>query len=117
MLQARSRASWYGCRSVWAYRGYDNLGFNMFRYYQQVSWCSNGFSIYSWSRDRWPEINGPGWRFDGHIDSSLGGPTYRKDAWTQGSFHACVTWFCGQKVPWVSISVHLDGGYSYTTGG
>jgi len=52
VLQARSRASWYGCRSVWAYRGYDNLGFNMFRYYQQVSWCSNGFSIYSWSRDR-----------------------------------------------------------------
>ena len=46
--QTRNRISWYGCKDVWAYRGYDHwLGYNLFRYYQQVSWCSNGYTIYS----------------------------------------------------------------------
>ncbi len=118
-LQGRSlAANWYGCRTVWAYRGYDNwLGYNLFRYYQQVSWCSNGYSIYSWSRDRWPEVNMGGWRFHGHIGSSLGGPTYRKDAWTQGEFSFCAGGCWSYKYPWVSISVYLDGGWDADSGG
>ena len=81
-----SRATWIGCRDVWAYRGYDHfIGYNLFRYYQQVSWCSNGFSIYSWSRFRWPELNAPGWGFGGHVDSYLGGSPTAKRAWTQGA--------------------------------
>jgi hypothetical protein len=112
------RASWIGCRDVWAYRGYDHfIGYNLFRYYQQVSWCSNGFSIYSWSRFRWPELNGPGWGFDGHIDSHLGGTPYAKRAWTQGSFHACIAGWCDYKVPWVNIEVDVNGGWSANTGG
>ncbi|MGZ8717524.1 MAG: hypothetical protein ACXWYO_10480, partial [Gaiellaceae bacterium] len=80
------RSTWIGCRTVYAWRGYNNpVGMSLFRYYQQVSWCSNGFGIYSWSRDRWPEISGPGWRFDGHIGSTLGGSSTQKNAWTQGS--------------------------------
>jgi hypothetical protein len=116
--QARTRTAWYGCRDVWAYRGYDHyFGYNLFRYYQQVSWCSNGFSIYSWSRFRWAELNGPGWSFDGHVDSYLGGSSTHKRAFTQGAFHACYYGWCDYKVPWVNIDVYIDGGWSANTGG
>lgn len=116
--RARQRISWIGCKDVWAYRGYDHIfGYNLFRYYQQVSWCSNGYSIYSWSRFRWAELNGPGWGFDGHIGSYLGGTTTYKRAWTQGQFHACIAGFCDYKVPWVNIEVNVYGGWSANTGG
>jgi hypothetical protein len=115
--QRASRRSWIGCRSVYAWRGYNNpLGMSLLRYYQQVTWCSNGFGIYSWSRERWPEISGAGWRFDGHIGSSLGGTSTQKNAWTQGSFTGCLFGYCQTKVPWVSISVRVDGSYSWNTG-
>ncbi|MGZ8698079.1 MAG: hypothetical protein ACXWZ1_12075 [Gaiellaceae bacterium] len=117
-LQSVRRASWIGCRDVWAYRGYDHfIGYNLFRYYQQVSWCSNGFTIYSWSRFRWPELNGPGWGFDGHIGSYLGGSSVAKRAWTQGAFHTCIAGWCDHKVPWVNIEVNVDGGWSANSGG
>jgi hypothetical protein len=116
--QRLRRTSWIGCRAVYAWRGYNNpFGMSLFRYYQQVSWCSNGFGIYSWSRDRWPEINGPGWRFDGHIGSSLGGSSTEKNAWTQGSFTGCMYGYCQTKVPWISITVRVDGSYGWSTGG
>lgn len=118
MPQARARLTWYGCRDVWAYRGYNHVfGYNLFRYYQQVSWCSNGYSIYSWSRFRWAEVNGPGWAFDGHVDSYLGGSTTRKTAFTQGQFHACFVGWCDYKTPWVLIDVYVDGGWSANSGG
>ena len=54
---ARRLANWYGCRDAYAWRGYNHtLGYNLFRYWQQVSWCSNGYTIYSWSRFRWAEL-------------------------------------------------------------
>ena len=116
--QARHRMSWFGCRDVWAYRGYNHFfGYNLFRYYQQVSWCSNGYSIYTWSRFRWAELNGPGWAFDGHIDSYLGGSSTARRAWTQGAFHACFASWCDYKVPWVNIEVSVSGGWSASTGG
>lgn len=115
---ARRLTTWFGCRDVYAWRGYNHvLGYNLFRYYQQVSWCSNGFSIYSWSRQRWAELNGPGWGFDGHIGSSLGGTTTRKSAFTQGQFHACLFGWCDYKAPWVLIDVYVNGGWSADTGG
>ena len=116
--QAARRAAWYGCRDVYAYRGYNHVfGYNLFRYYQQVSWCSNGYSIYSWSRFRWAEVNGPGWGFDGHVDSNLGGSTTHKYAFTQGQFHACYFGWCDYKTPWVIIDVYVDGGWFANTGG
>jgi hypothetical protein len=116
--EAALQAAWYGCRDVWAYRGYNHVfGWNLFRYYQQVSWCSNGYTIYSWSRFRWAEINGPGWAFDGHVDSSLGGSTTHKTAFTQGQFHACYVGWCDYKVPWVLLDVYVNGGWSADTGG
>lgn len=115
--QGARRAQWIGCQTAYAWRGYNHwLGYNLVRYYQQVSWCSNGFSIYSWSRDRWPEINFPGWAFDGHIGSSLGGSTTQKQAWTQGAFHYCVG-YCTYLYPWVSQTVTVDGAHYYSTGG
>lgn len=116
--QRVGRTSWIGCRAVYAWRGYNNpFGMSLFRYYQQVSWCSNGFSIYSWSRDRWPELSGPGWRFDGHIGSSLGGSPTQKNAWTQGSFSWCGFGYCDNNVPWVSLTVRVDGSYGWSVGG
>lgn len=116
--QSRKRIAWYGCRDVWAYRGYNHaLGYNLFRYYQQVSWCSNGYSIYSWSRFRWAEVNGPGWSFDGHVDSYLGGSTTQKTAFTQGQFRACMFGWCDYKTPWVLIDVYVSGGWSANVGG
>jgi hypothetical protein len=115
--QGVARSSWIGCRAVYAWRGYSNpLGMSLFRYYQQVSWCSNGYGIYSWSRDRWPEIGGLGWRFDGHIGSSLGGNSIQKNAWTQGSFTGCIFGLCQTRVPWVSITVRVDGSFGWNTG-
>jgi len=117
-LQRSGRVAWIGCKDVWAFRGYDHvLGYNLFRYYQQVSWCSNGFSIYSWSRFRWGELNWPGWSFDGHVDSFLGGSATAKRAWTQGAFHACYFGWCDYKAPWVNIEVNVGGGWSANTGG
>lgn len=111
------RVAWIGCRTVWAYRGYNNwLGMTLFRYYQQVSWCSNGFSIYSFGRDRWPETH-LGWRFDGHIGSSITGGSYSRSAWTQGSFAYCLAICYDHKYPWVTISVNADGDWNYGTGG
>lgn len=111
-------ANWIGCRDVWAYRGYDHfIGYNLFRYYQQVSWCSNGFSIYSWSRFRWPELNAAGWGFGGHLDSYLGGSPTAKRAWTQGSFHFCAGGWCNYRVPWVNIEVDVYGDWSANSGG
>ena len=116
--QSARRISWSGCRDVWAYRGYNHtLGYNLFRYYQMVSWCSNGLWITSWSRFRWAELNAPGWAFDGHLDSYLGGTSQRKRAWTQGQFRACYFGWCDYKVPWVNIEVDVWGNYSYATGG
>jgi hypothetical protein len=111
------RTAWIGCRTVWAYRGYDNwLGMTLLRYYEQVSWCSNGFSIYSYGRDRWPETH-YNWQFDGHIGSSITGGSYAKSAWTQGSFSFCLGTCYDHKYPWVTINVNADGGWSYGTGG
>ena len=116
--QAARRAAWFGCRDVYAYRGYNHfLGYNLFRYYQQVSWCSNGYSIYSWSRFRWAEVNFPGWGFDGHVDSNLGGSTTHKYAFTQGQFHSCYFGWCDYKTPWVLIDVYVSGDWSADAGG
>ena len=114
--QAVARANWIGCRTQWARRSAGSvLGYNYWHYYQQLSWCSNGFSIYSWSRERWPDINFPGWAFGGHIGGSLGGTHYRKEARTQGSFHYCAG-FCNYIYPWVYQAVTADGDHYYNTG-
>lgn len=116
-LSRTKRSSWYGCRTVWAYRGYNHwLGYTLIRYYEQVSWCSNGFSIYSYSRERWPETH-VGWRFNGHIGSSITGGSYSRSAWTQGSFSFCVGACYDHKYPWVLIDVNLYGGWNAYTGG
>ena len=114
--QRVARANWIGCRTQWARRSLGSvLGYNYWHYYQQVSWCSNGFSIYSWSRDRWPEVNFPGWAFGGHIGSRLSGTSYRKEAWTQGSFYFCAG-FCSYYYPWVFQEVTANGEHYYNTG-
>jgi hypothetical protein len=116
-LSGTKRASWYGCKTVWAYRGYNHwLGYTLFRYYEQVSWCSNGLSIYSYGRDRWPETH-VGWRFNGHIGSSITGGSTSRSAWTQGSFSFCVGGCYDHKYPWVLIDVNVNGGWNAYTGG
>ena len=116
-LSKVQRTSWIGCKTVWAYRGYNHwLGYTLFRYYQQVSWCSNGFGIYSYSRDRWPETH-VGWRFNGHIGSSVTGGSSSRSAWTQGSFSFCVGSCYDHKYPWVLIDVNSSGGWNAYAGG
>lgn len=116
-LQRSKRAAWIGCRTVWAYRGASHtLGYVLFRYYEQVSWCSNGFGIYSYGRDRWPEVNA-GWRFDGHIGSSITGNHLARSAWTQGSFAFCLASTCVYRYPWVTIRVSVDGTWTANYGG
>ncbi len=106
-----------GCRTVWAYRGYNHwLGYVLIRYYEQVSWCSNGFGIYSFGRDRWPETH-VGWQFNGHIGSSITGGSYSRSAWTQGSFSFCIGACYEHKYPWVMISVNADLDWNVNTGG
>ena len=107
------------CRTRWARATRRNLaGFVVFRYNQQVRWCwRNGVISYFW-RDRWPSDTSFSWAFDGHIGSNCtyehcngrGVGSYSTDAWTQGNFHACITWYCPHKYPVVDIWVHGDGG-------
>jgi hypothetical protein len=116
-LSKVQRTSWIGCKTVWAYRGYNHwLGYTLFRYYQQVSWCSNGYGIYSYARDRWPETH-VGWRFNGHIGSSITGGSSSRSAWTQGSFSFCVGSCYDHKYPWVLIDVNYNGGWNAYAGG
>ena len=116
-LAGVQRTSWIGCKTVWAYRGYNHwLGYTLFRYYQQVSWCSNGYGISSYARHRWPETHA-GWRFNGHIGSSITGGSSSRSAWTQGSFSFCVGSCYDHKYPWVLIDVNSQGGWNAYAGG
>ena len=107
------------CRTRYARAVRRNLaGFVVFRYNEQVRWCWKGDVITYFWRDRWPSDTAFGWTFDGHTAgncvyehcSGRGVGTYSTDAWTQGGFHACVTWYCPHKYPVVDIWVHGDGG-------
>ena len=107
------------CRTRWARASRRNLvGMILFRYNQQVRWCWRNNRITYFHRDRWPSDTSFGWSFDRHIGSNCtyehcpgrGVGTYSTDAWTQGSFHVCVTSFCVHKYPIVDIWVHGDGG-------
>jgi len=114
------------CRTRWARATRHNLAWQIvFRYNEQVRWCwRNNVITYFW-RDRWPSNTAWGWSFDGHTGSNCvyehcsgrGVGTYSTDAWTQGAFHACITWYCPQKNPVVDIWVHGDGGSGASAGG
>jgi hypothetical protein len=106
------------CRTRYVRATRRNLArFVVFRYNEQVKWCwSAGLLTYFW-RDRWPSDTSFGWTFDGHIGSNCalehcngrGVGTSQTDAYTQGAFHACITWFCPHKYPIVSMWVRGDG--------
>jgi hypothetical protein len=107
------------CRTRYARATRRNLvGLAVFRYNEQVRWCWRGGAITYFWRDRWPSDTNFGWSFDGHTGSNCtyehcsgrGVGAYATDAWTQGGFHACVTWYCPHKYPIVDIWVHGDGG-------
>jgi hypothetical protein len=124
---AKRMAAW-GCWGAWGRRNYDNWpwGYNYFRYYEQVTWCGNGWSqLTSFWRDRWPEVNFPGWSFQGHVGSNCdlehcngrGSGQYSTDAWTMGQFALCAAWCFDHKYPWVDIYVTADGDWSESDGG
>jgi hypothetical protein len=127
LASAHRHAAW-GCWGAWGRRNYDNwpFGYNYFRYYEQVTWCGNGFNVLtSFWRDRWPEVNFPGWSFQGNIASNCdlehcngrGSGLYSTDAWTMGQFALCGGWCVDYKYPWVDIYVTADGGWSESDGG
>jgi hypothetical protein len=107
------------CRTRWAKAVRKNLaGLAVFKYNEQIRWCWRNNAITYFWRDRWPSDTAWGWSFDGHINgnciyehcSGRGVGTYSTDAWTQGAFHACITWYCPHRYPVVDIWVHGDGG-------
>lgn len=114
------------CRTRWARATRRNLAhLVVYRYNEQVRWCyRNNVITYFW-RDRWPSATSFGWSFDGHIGTNCayehcpnrGVGTYSTDAWTQGHFHVCVTWYCTHKYPIVDIWVHGDGGSGASASG
>ena len=114
------------CRTRWVRATRRNLAWIVvYRYNQQVRWCwSGGVITYFW-RDRWPSSTAFGWTFDGHVSTNCalehcngrGVGTYSTQAWTQGKFHVCVTWYCPSKLPLVSIWVHGDGGSGASASG
>jgi hypothetical protein len=115
------------CRTRWARATRKNLFMLVvFQYKEQVRWCWSGNRITYFWRDRWPSNTHYGWSFDGNIGTNCslehckgrGVGTYSTDAWTQGSFHACVLGkFCVYKYPLVDIWVHGDGGSGATESG
>jgi len=114
------------CRTRYARATRHNLAWLIvFRYNEQVRWCWRGGVITYFWRDRWPSNTSFGWSFDGHIGSNCiyehcsgrGVGTYSAEAWTQGAFHACITWFCPHKNPIVDIWVHGDGGSGASASG
>ena len=116
------------CRVVWARRNWDSiLGFNLWRYYEQVNWCYSGGVITSLHRYRWPEVNAIPWSFDGNVatncnqNEDCSGRTgiSSTTVWTEGQFHACflpLGGLCKYLYPVVSITVNGYGGHtSYTS--
>lgn len=125
---ATGEAVWGGCKTVHARRNWNSIyGFNVYRYYQQVTWCWSGGQITSLHRARWAEVNAPLWQFDGHISTNCNvnedcsgrtGIPYTT-TWTQGQFHVCAVyeWVCNYQYPLVSISVSAYGGWNSATSG
>jgi hypothetical protein len=112
-----------GCRSVWAgrYRK-STAGITVWRYRQMIDWCWNTAHtrITSTYRERWGRTYVPLWHFDGHVGSSTGGgvgsASYR--AFTQGRFEFCFAQIGGcvvSRTPWIRMTVHASGAWSYTT--
>ena len=88
----------------------------VWRYTLYVSWCWDGYTVNSYSYNRFPSNMAPFWNFNGHIGLyQTGGAGYASAyTWTQGSFTLCFPW-CGvqNSVPQVWITVDGSGGYSY----
>jgi hypothetical protein len=114
------------CRTRWAKYKFVNLThtFTLWTYYQQVRWCWRGGIVTAFRRDRWSGGTSLGWTFDGHVYTNCG-PTdvehctgkvgaYSENAMTEGHYHVCLGVIginiCRNKYPWLSITVHGDGG-------
>ena len=100
--------------------GKNLLGMTLWTYYQRIEWCANASAITSRTRIRWGEVSMVGWSFKGHIGSTTGGGpgyTYYR-ARTQGHFCLIQYFSCVQNAyPWIDMTVHRNGTYSYTAGG
>jgi hypothetical protein len=111
------------CSAAEAWRYWKSLvGITLWKYHLRVDWCWNRHKITSVHRRRWAEVNAPVWDFKGHIGSDRqwgrGHRWYR--AFTQGKFQLCFAGSIGcvqTKLPWVKITVHRRGTWSYQTGG
>ena len=128
-----------GWREVWR-RGRQAWGAELFRYTVRVDWCWSGSRIYNISVSLRPEITWfCCWRFVNHIgwDVRNTGSDYNADgsrrsfwpSWpytrftvfSQGKFEQCFPLELGcpisTRLPWVELTVEVNGRYSYRTGG
>lgn len=99
----------------WSISGIGQFG-EVWRYTLYVSFCWDGYTVNSYSYNRYPSNMAPFWNFNGDIGlNQSGGSGYSfAYTWTQGSFTLCFPW-CGiqNSVPQVWITVYGSGGYSY----
>lgn len=99
---------------------------NLFRYYQQTSWCWQYYDLYnaeltSVTGGAWAESYSILWAFDGHLSYgelwSGGVGSGSATVFSQGKFTLTVS---GQlvetKLPWVRHDVNAGGGYSSSVG-
>jgi hypothetical protein len=110
------------CKTVYAWKGWKHpvLGYFYWKYYQQIRWCWRSGKLTYAGRVRWADccLTGSGWNFEGHIGSQLSGGashTYFR-AWTQGKFKQCYAYCFTSKTPWVRITGHAGGSWSWSAG-
>lgn len=113
-----------GCWNwTWEVDGHSTGGFVVFRYFQDMGWCSNGGAItqLTWHNRRgsadfagwsWDQIP-TDWPTSGGVGSSF------LRSYTQATFKFCVTQFgCIQfRYPWLDMTAHADGTGKGSVGG
>lgn len=125
--------STYRCRPKHYHRGYEfralagqYIGLWLWRYHQQVAYCTNGSVVTYFYRVRWfdigsvtPYVDWKAWQFVNHVDSNCGGEhcakkpyrAWERMAYTKGEFKVCLAFgnVCNTAFAQIWISVFGDG--------
>ena len=111
-----------GCWTwTWEVDGKSLGGYVVFRYFQDMGWCSNGSTITSitW-KNRHAETDFLGWNFsqvptDWPTSGGVGSSSWR--LYTQGTFSFCLPACIQWRYPWLDMTAHANGTGTGSVGG
>jgi hypothetical protein len=111
-----------GCWNwTWEVDGHSTGGFVVFRYFQDMGWCSNGATITSLTwHNRHGEVDFFGWNWsqvptDWPTYGGVGYSTWR--SFTQATFSFCLPVCAQYRYPWLDMTAHANGTGTGSVGG